>query len=91
MGNQLPSMISLSGVTMQHFGVSLIYLIYWLTTKFSFFARSSVLVICFDFQEKLISLMENKVSLLVYQSTRAGTDTVLKTLLKYVIYSILLC
>ena len=90
MGNQLPSMISLSGVTMQHFGMSSIHLIYWLIKIFRL-PEVVYKLFVFVFQEKLISLIENKVSLLVYQSTRAGTDAVLKTLLKYVIYSILLC
>lgn len=90
MGNQLPSMISLSGVTMQHFGMSSIHLIYWLIKIFRL-PEVVYKLFVFVFQEKLISLIENKVSLLVYQSTREGTDTVLKPLLKYVIYSILLC
>lgn len=90
MGNQFPSMIGLSGVTMQHFDMSSIHLIYWLIKIFRL-PEVVYKLFVFVFQEKLISLIENKVSLLVYQSTRAGTDAVLKTLLKYVIYSILLC
>ena len=75
---------------MQYFGMSSIHLIYWLIKIFRLPEVVYKLFVLF-FQEKLISLIENKVSLLVYQSTREGTDTVLKPLLKYVIYSILLC
>ena len=77
-------------MTMQHFDMSSIHLIYWLIKIFRL-PEVVYKLFVFVFQEKLISLIENKVSLLVYQSTREGTDTVLKPLLKYVIYSILLC